>query len=155
MTRAHLHSVKRRLYRPLGSLVPSLPDPLVDFRDAKSRDHMFSDRRQTAADADLETGGIRLIEQLQHGLIDLDGALLELVGIGFGRDKRCDVRFTRHRDLLARNDFIRHRASFAGAQLWLIAIAAEARMSISRGGKAPRGFVVGRLFDAFDKEMVG
>jgi hypothetical protein len=119
---------------------------------------MFSDRRQTAADADLETGGIRLIEQLQYGLIDLDGALLELrgeVGIGFGRDKRCDVRFTRHRDLLAQNDFIRHRASFAGAQLWLIAIAAEARMSISRSGKAPRGFVVGRLFDAFDKEMVG
>src|SRR6266853_5280219 len=104
MTRAHLHTVKRRLYRPLGSLVPSLSDSLVDLRDAKSRDHMFSDRRQTAADADLETGGIRLVEQLQHGLIDLDGAFLELrgeVGIGFGRDKRCDVGFTRHHGLLS------------------------------------------------------
>src|SRR5258706_4883156 len=42
-----------------------------------------------------------------------------------------------------------------GPKLWLIAIAAEARMSISRSGKAPRGFVVGRLLDTFDKEASG
>jgi hypothetical protein len=41
---------------------------------------MFSDRRQTAADADLKPGGMRLIEQLKHRLIDLDGASLELRG---------------------------------------------------------------------------
>ena len=45
---------------------------------------------------------MRLIEQLQHRLLDLDGALFELcghLGIGFGRDKRCEVGFTRHHGL--------------------------------------------------------
>ncbi len=35
---------------------------------------MSSDRRQTAVDTDLKTGGMRLVEELQHGLVDLDRA---------------------------------------------------------------------------------
>src|SRR6266849_4302837 len=38
-------------------------------------------------------------------------------------------------------------------QLRLIAIAFGVPMEISRGGKAPRGFVVGRLIDQLDKQI--
>src|SRR5262249_50722374 len=85
-----------------GSEIPARS--LIDLRNAKNRDHVFSDRCEIAADADLEPSGIRLVEQLQHGLIDLDGAVPELrrqLGIGFGRDKRRHLGFTRHHGLLA------------------------------------------------------
>ena len=83
--------VQRRLYSPLGSVMSARS--LIGLRNAKNRDHVLSDRREIAAAADLESGVICLIQQLQHRLIDLDGASLELrghFGIGFGRDKRCD-----------------------------------------------------------------
>ena len=42
-------------------------------------------------------------------------------------------------------------------RLRLVAISAGDRMKagVSRGGKAPRGLVVGRLLDGFDKEIAG
>src|SRR6266436_5199752 len=79
---------------------------LIDLRNAKKRDHLFSDRRHAAVDADLESGVICLIQQLQHRLIDLDGAFLEFrghFGIGFGRHKRCDFGIARHHRLRAPN----------------------------------------------------
>jgi hypothetical protein len=41
------------------------------------------------------------------------------------------------------------------SQLLLIAIPDKSRMGVSRGRKAPRSSVVGRLLDTFDKDAGG